>query len=153
MAAMTAHGVEGVRAIPLGEVLGESEPVEVTQREVDLFAEATGDHQWVHVDVERAAASPFGSTIAHGYYTLSLIPRVLPQVLELTGFSLVLNYGCEKVRFPAPVPVGSVLRARVVLDAVADVPGGLQLTLTVTFTADGSPKPACVATILTRQLL
>ncbi|GAA1385818.1 MaoC family dehydratase [Pseudonocardia kongjuensis] len=148
-----ATGTDGVRALPLGEVLGESGPVTVTQRDVDLFAEATGDHQWIHVDPERAAGTPFGGTIAHGYLTLSLVPRLLPEILRLDGFSMVVNYGCEKVRFPSPVPTGSTLRATAVLDDVAEVTGGLQVTITMTITVEGATKPACVVTFLTRHLV
>lgn len=150
---ITAHGLDGVRALPIGVPLGESSPVEITQEAVNGFAEATGDHQWIHVDVERARTGPFGGTIAHGYLTLCLVPRLVPEILQVTGFSLGINYGCDKVRFPSPVPVGSKLRAGAVLDAVTDVPGGVQLTLTVTFTVEGAPKPACVATILVRHLV
>ncbi|HLU54061.1 MAG TPA: MaoC family dehydratase [Pseudonocardia sp.] len=153
MAAVVAHGVEGVKALPLGQELGRSAPYEVTQRAVDLFADATEDHQWIHVDPERARSGPFGGTIAHGYLTLSLIPRLLPEIVEFTGFGMVVNYGCERVRFPSPVPVGSKVTASAALDAVADVPGGVQVTLTVTITVEGAAKPACVATILTRHLV
>jgi acyl dehydratase len=150
---VTAHGIEGVRALPIGEPLGESGPVEITQEAVDAFATATGDHQWIHVDRERAAAGPFGGTIAHGYLTLSLVPRLLPEILDVTGFGLVVNYGCDRVRFPSPVPVGSKVRANAVLDTVADVAGGVQLTITMTFGVEGAAKPACVATILVRHLV
>jgi acyl dehydratase len=150
---VTAHGIEGVRALPIGEPLGESGPVEITQEAVDAFATATGDHQWIHVDRERAAAGPFGGTIAHGYLTLSLVPRLLPEILDVSGFGLVVNYGCDRVRFPSPVPVGSKVRANAVLDTVADVAGGVQLTITMTFSVEGAAKPACVATILVRHLV
>ncbi|WP_181780865.1 MaoC family dehydratase [Pseudonocardia pini] len=149
----TAHGVDGVRALPLGEELGQSDLYEITQEAVDKFADATGDHQWIHVDPERAKDGPFGGTIAHGYLTLSLVPRLLPEILEITGFSLVVNYGCEKVRFPSPVPVGSKVRATAVLDEVTEVKGGLQLAITMTISVEGAAKPACVVTFLTRQLI
>jgi acyl dehydratase len=148
-----ANGIEGVQALPLGEELGQSELYEITQEAVEKFADATGDHQWIHVDPERAKDGPFGTTIAHGYLTLALVPRLLPQILRITGFGMVLNYGCERVRFPSPVPVGSKVRATAVLDAVKEVPGGLQLTVTMTFTVEGAAKPACVVTLLTRQLV
>ncbi|BBG03608.1 MULTISPECIES: MaoC family dehydratase [Pseudonocardia] len=148
-----ATGIDGVRALPRGEVLGESGPVTVTQHDVDLFAQATGDHQWIHVDPRRAAGTPFGGTIAHGYLTLSLVPRLLPEILRLDGFSMVVNYGCEKVRFPSPVPTGSTLRATAVLDEVTEVTGGLQVTITMTITVEGATKPACVVTFLTRHLV
>jgi len=151
--AVVAHGIEGVRALPLGEVLGQSGLYEITQEAVDKFADATGDYQWIHVDAERAKDGPFGGTIAHGYLTLSLVPRLLPEILQITGFNLVVNYGCEKVRFPAPLPVGRTVRATAVLDEVSEVKGGLQLAITMTITVDGAAKPACVVTFLTRQLV
>jgi acyl dehydratase len=151
--ARTALGGEGVRALPLGEELGRSDLHEITQEAVDKFADATGDHQWIHVDPERAKDGPFGGTIAHGYLTLSLVPRLLPEILEITGFSLVVNYGCEKVRFPSPVPVGSTVRATAVLDEVTEVKGGLQLAITMTIGVEDAAKPACVVTFLTRQLV
>ncbi|MFE1176429.1 MaoC family dehydratase [Streptomyces sp. NPDC058773] len=148
-----AHGIEGVRALPIGEVLGQSDLYEITQEAVDKFADATGDYQWIHVDAERAKDGPFGGTIAHGYLTLSLVPRLLPEILEITGFALVVNYGCERVRFPSPVPVGGKVRATAVLDEVSEVRGGLQLSITMTITVEGAAKPACVVTFLTRQLV
>jgi acyl dehydratase len=153
MSAIVVHGVEGVRALPLGEVLGHSEHYEITQAAVDAFADATGDHQWIHVDPKRAKDGPFGGTIAHGYLTLSLVPRLLPEIIQLTGFSMVVNYGCDRVRFPSPVPVGSTVRATAVLDKVTEVTGGVQLTITMTITVEGAAKPACVVTFLTRQLV
>jgi acyl dehydratase len=147
----TVDGIEGVKSL-VGESLGPTDWVEITQEMVDLFADATGDHQWIHVDVERAKReSPFGGPIAHGYLTLSLIPRFLPQLTQFTGFSMGVNYGTEKVRFPAPVPVGSKVRVSAVVDEVTDVSGGVQVRQTVTFEAEGSAKPVCVATILVRQ--
>jgi acyl dehydratase len=146
------NGVEGVRSLRIGQKLGHSELYEVTQEAVNKFADATGDHQWIHVDPERAKTGPFGGPIAHGYMTLSLVPRLLPEIIELTGFTMGVNYGCEKVRFPSPVPVGSKVRASAVLDEVAEVQGGVQLTLTMTFAVEGAAKPSCVATILVRQL-
>ncbi|RYF61827.1 MAG: MaoC family dehydratase [Comamonadaceae bacterium] len=151
MSATTVNGVDGVKALPTGELLGYSDWVEITQESVNQFADATGDHQWLHVDPERAKNGPFGAPIAHGYLTLSLVPLLLPQVLELSGFSMGVNYGCDRVRFPAPVPVGSKVRAGVALDSVTDVAGGIQLTVTMTFEIEGGPKPACIATILVRQ--
>ncbi|QZS52513.1 MaoC family dehydratase [Rhodococcus opacus] len=151
MSATTVNGVDGVKALSTGELLGYSDWVEITQESVNQFADATGDHQWLHVDPERAKNGPFGGPIAHGYLTLSLVPLLLPQVLELSGFSMGVNYGCDRVRFPAPVPVGSKVRAGVVLDSVTDVAGGIQLTVTMTFEIEGGTKPACIATILVRQ--
>jgi acyl dehydratase len=146
---------DGIAAVrdAVGEHLGYSDWLEITQDRIDQFADATGDHQWIHVDVERAAnESPFGSTIAHGYLTLSLVSYFLPQVVEVRGISMGLNYGTDKVRFPAPVPVGSKLRAGGELTDVRDVPGGIQTTMTVTVEVEGSDKPACVAEILSRFL-
>jgi acyl dehydratase len=153
MAATVVNGIEGVRALPLGETLGRSELIEITQEAVNQFADATGDHQWIHVDVERATNGPFGGPIAHGYLTLSLVPRLLPEIVEFTGFSLTVNYGCEKVRFPSPVAVGSKLRATAVLDEITEVEGGAQLAITMTIAAEDALKPACVAAILVRQLV
>jgi len=147
----SVDGVEGVKSL-VGTKLGPTDWVEITQDMVNLFAEATGDHQWIHVDVERAKKeSPFGGPIAHGYLTLSLIPRFLPQLTTFTGFSMGVNYGTEKVRFPSPVPVGSKLRARTVVDSVTDITGGVQILQTVSFEVEGAGKPACVATIVVRQ--
>jgi acyl dehydratase len=150
MAHTTAVGVEGVRSL-VGQHLGYSDWREIQQQQVHLFADATGDHQWIHVDPERAAQGPFGGPIAHGYLTLSLTPSFLDEIVEFQGFDMGVNYGCDKVRFPAPVPVGSKLRCGATLDDVTDVPGGIQLVLTLTFEVEGSAKPACVATILVRQ--
>ena len=147
----TVDGVEGVKSL-VGTELGPTDWVEITQDMVNLFADATGDHQWIHVDVERAKKeSPFGGPIAHGYLTLSLIPRFLPELTTFTGFSMGINYGTEKVRFPSPGAVGSNVRARTVVDSVTDIPGGVQIQQTVTFEVDGATKPACVATIVVRQ--
>jgi acyl dehydratase len=152
MTATLVNGVEGIRAPPLGETLGTSDWVEITQDMVNTFAEATGDHQWIHVDPERARKeSPFGGPIAHGYLTLSLVPRLMPEIIEFAGFSLTVNYGCEKVRFSSPVPVGSRLRATAAVQQVTDVAGGVQLAVEMAMTVEGATKPACVATILIRQ--
>ncbi|MFF5636410.1 MaoC family dehydratase [Streptomyces sp. NPDC012825] len=134
----------------VGEQLGYSDWLEVDQKRIDLFAEATGDHQWIHVDPERAAAGPFGTTIAHGYLTLSLLPVFVPQVLAVEGVRMGINYGTEKVRFPAPVPVGSRLRATAVLARVEEVTGGVQVTAAVTVEREGSEKPVCVAESVSR---
>ena len=136
-----------------GELIGSSDWVTITQDEVNLFADATGDHQWIHVDPERAAAGPFGTTIAHGYMTLALLPRLMQQIYRLDGLKLAINYGLNKVRFPAPVPVGSKIRAETSLVEVADVGGGAhQATLSTTVVIDGSTKPACVAESVVRYL-
>ena len=134
----------------VGEILGYSSWHLVTQDQVNEFAEATGDHQWIHVDPERALAGPFGHTIAHGYLTLALGPVLLWEVLEVAGAGVVVNYGANRVRFPTPVPVGSSVRAVVQLLAVEEVAGGVQAALGMTFEIDSSPKPACVAEILFR---
>jgi acyl dehydratase len=150
--AIVVDGLEGVRALTLGETLGTSDWVEITQDMVNLFADATGDHQWIHVDVERATKeSPFGGPIAHGYLTLSLVPRLMPEIIEFSGFPLTVNYGCEKVRFPSPVPVGSRLRATAAVQQVTEVSGGVQLAVEMAMTVEGAAKPACVATILIRK--
>jgi acyl dehydratase len=148
---ITVDGVEGIKSL-IGKDLGKSDWIEITQEQVNLFADATGDHQWIHVDPERAKKeSPFGGPIAHGYLTLSLTPLFLPQLLNFTGFSMGVNYGTEKVRFPSPVPVGSKLRAGAVVEDVTEIKGGVQMQVVVTFEVDGATKPACVATIVLRQ--
>ncbi|MEU5693347.1 MaoC family dehydratase [Actinosynnema sp. NPDC020468] len=118
---------------------------EITQREIDLFADATGDHQWIHVDPERAAAGPFGATVAHGYLTLSLIPLLVREVYAVDGLSMGVNYGLNKVRFPHPVVVGSAVRAGAELLSLTDLPPGKQGVVKVVVEIDGAPKPACVA--------
>ncbi|HET8603904.1 MAG TPA: MaoC family dehydratase [Marmoricola sp.] len=128
-----------------GEDLGTSEWVEVTQERVDQFADATGDHQWIHVDVERAATGPFGGTIAHGYLTLSMVPALGSQVMALDTPGAKLNYGVNKVRFPNPVRVGSRIRAHVALGEVTTIPAGRQLTVRYTIEIEGQDKPGCVA--------
>jgi acyl dehydratase len=130
----------------VGRELGTSEWFEVTQDRVDTFADATGDHQWIHVDVERAEAeSPFGGPIAHGYLTLSLLVPLFAQVLVVTDTAMAVNYGLNKVRFPSPVPVGSRVRLTATLKDVEQVTGGLQLTLSAVVEREGSEKPACIA--------
>ena len=145
----TIEGIDGLKAL-VGEHLGFSEWHEVTQEQVNLFADATGDHQWIHVDIERAKAGPFGGPIAHGYLTLSLAPTLLEEILDVTGVGMSINYGLNKLRFPAPVPVGSKVRAGAVLAHLEDVSGGVQVALNLTFEIEGAPKPACVAEILFR---
>ena len=129
----------------VGEELGTSEWVQIDQHRVDAFAEATGDHQWIHVDVERAASGPFGGTIAHGYLTLSLVPWLGSQVFSLETPGAKLNYGVNKVRFPNPVRVGSRVRNTVSVGDVTDLPSGKQLTLKHVVEIEGEDKPACVA--------
>jgi acyl dehydratase len=129
----------------VGEQLGTSDWVLIDQDRVDRFADATGDHPWIHVDVERAKAGPFGGTIAHGYLTLSLVPWLGSQVFGLETPGAKLNYGVNKVRFPSPVPVGSRVRAHVSVADVTDLPTGKQMTLRFVVEIEGSDKPACVA--------
>ena len=150
--ARTINGVDELKAL-VGQNVGSSDWMEITQDRVNLFAEATGDHQWIHVDPEKAKDGPFGQTIAHGYLTMSLGPVLLPQVVTVTGFSMALNYGLNKLRFPAPVPVGSKLRLSADLLEVEDVAGGVQVTYRLTFEVDGQDKPACVAEAVYRWLL
>ena len=136
-----------------GENIGPSDWVTIAQHDVDLFAEATGDHQWIHVDPEKAADGPFGGTIAHGYLTLSLLPRFFRQMYEVKGVRLAINYGLNKVRFPAPVPVGANVRACTVLVDVHDLGGGtVQATFFTTLEIQGSSKPACVAESIIRYI-
>ncbi|MEU5426356.1 MaoC family dehydratase [Streptomyces olivoreticuli] len=134
----------------VGEELGPSDWLEVDQKRIDLFAAATGDHQWIHVDPERAAAGPFGTTIAHGYLTLSLLPSLVPLLMRISPVRMGVNYGLNRVRFPAPVPVGSRLRARAVITGVSEVEGGVQLTTAVTVEREGGDKPVCVAESVSR---
>ena len=153
MAQTTVEGIEGVQGL-VGQDLGSSEWVEITQEQVNRFAEATGDHQWIHVDPERARReSPFGGPIAHGYLTLSLVSAMLPQVVEMTGFRMGVNYGTEKVRFPAPVPVGARLRYGATLDSATPFDGGIATVLTVTAEVEGAAKPSMVATVVLRRYL
>jgi acyl dehydratase len=147
--ATTIDGIDGLKAC-VGQHLGYSDYVEITQERVNLFAEATGDHQWIHVDVERATAGPFGGPIAHGYLTLSLGPVLLPEILHVIGITMGVNYGTNKVRFPSPVPVGAKLRLGATLAGVEDVTGGAQLTIALVFEIEGAPKPACVAEVVYR---
>lgn len=137
-------------ATKVGEHLGSSDWHHVTQEQVNLFADATGDHQWIHIDVERAKAGPFGGPIAHGYLTLSLAPVLLGQAFQVTGVQMGVNYGANKIRFPSPVPVGSKVRLSAKLLAVEDVAGGKQITIEATFEVEGASKPSCVAELLFR---
>ena len=143
------NGLDEVRAA-VGRHLGHSEWLEITQDRVDLFADATGDHQWIHVDPQRAAAGPFGGPIAHGYLTLSLSNLFLPQIVEVRGVSMGVNYGTEKVRFPAPVLVGSRIRAGAELVEATEVAGGVQTLIRITIEIEGGSKPACVIDSLSR---
>jgi acyl dehydratase len=135
----------------IGQDLGASDWLEITQERIDLFADATGDHQWIHVDPDRAAAGPFGRTIAHGYLTLSLVNLFLPQILEVRGISMGVNYGSDKLRFPAPVPVGSRVRGRGELLEVEETKdGGVQAKIRVTVEIEGSTRPGCVVETISR---
>ena len=133
-----------------GAEFGPSSWIDVPQERIDAFAEATGDRQWIHVDPERAAAGPFGTTIGHGYLTLSLLPAMSYEVVPRQEGGMAVNYGLNKVRFPAPVPVGSSVRAEVALAEATEVSGGLQLVVRATLQIDGNAKPGCVADWVTR---
>jgi len=141
------HGVEELQAA-VGTHLGTSDWHEVTQEQINLFADATGDHQWIHVDPQRAAAGPFGKTIAHGFLTLSLVPLFVGQVYTVQDVRMAVNYGANNVRFPTPVPVGSRLRGSVTLDSVTPSAMGYTVAVTVTVEIEGADKPACVAQML-----
>lgn len=134
----------------VGRHLGHSDWLEITQERVNTFADATGDHQWIHVDPERAKDGPFGACIAHGYLTLSLVNMFLPQIVEVRGIQMAVNYGTDKVRFPAPVPVGSRVRGGGELLTVEDVKGGVQATIRVTVEIEGKDRPACVVETISR---
>jgi acyl dehydratase len=139
-------------AAAVGRHLGYSDWLEVSQERIDTFAEATGDYQWIHVDPERADGGPFGTTIAHGYLTLSLSNFFLPQIVEVQGISMGINYGVNRVRFPAPVPVGSRVRGGAELTAVDPIPGGVQTTMLITLELEQAGKPVCVIESLSRYL-
>jgi acyl dehydratase len=132
----------------VGQSLGTTEWIEVTQQQVDLFADATGDRQWIHIDAERAAKGPFKGTIAHGYLTLSLTPAVIAQVLEIRELTAALNYGLNKVRFPAPVRVGSQVRAAVTVASAQQKTSGVESVFKLTYEIDGQARPACVADVI-----
>jgi acyl dehydratase len=133
-----------------GTHLGSTDWLQIDQQRIDLFAEATGDHQWIHVDPERAAQGPFGKTIAHGYLTLSLANLFLPQLLQVNNVSMGVNYGCDKVRFPAPVPVGSRVRGSGEILSAGEVKGGVQVVVRVTIEVEGSERPGCVIDTISR---
>jgi len=136
----------------IGQRLEPSPWVEVDQQRIDAFADATGDHQWIHTDPARAKDGPFGGTIAHGYLTLSLLIPMWTEILDVREVTTKVNYGLNRVRFPAPVPTGSKLRATATLAAVDPVPGGAQLTADVAIEIEGTSKPACVAQLLVQFL-
>jgi len=150
MGTIEVQGIEGMQSL-LGKEIGPSEWRTVTQADIDTFAELSGDDQWIHVDVERAKSeSPFGTTIAHGNLTLSLVDGFRKELISSSGFALGVNYGWNKIRFPAPVPVGSKLRLGATLHDVTDVAGGIQMTIEFSFEVDGATKPSCVAQVLFR---
>jgi acyl dehydratase len=146
---LTITGVDELKS-KVGEELGVSEWHEVTQESIDDFARVTGDDQWIHVDPERAKDTPFGGTIAHGYYTLGLGPRFSYDMFSIEGFAFGINYGLNRLRFPAPMPVGGKVRMRATLTSVEDIPGGVQIMVTQTFEREGGEKPVCVAETLAR---
>lgn len=144
-------GLDELQAL-IGQEVGVSPWTEIDQARIDAFADATGDHQWIHVDVERCRReSPFGTPVAHGFLTLSLISGMYDQAVRLNGARLVVNYGLNKVRFPAPVPVGSRVRARMTLTAIAPFDGGAQLEWEVLMERDGGERPVCAAELLVRR--
>jgi acyl dehydratase len=141
---VVVQGVEGLEAL-VGRHVGDSDWLEITQERVQGFADATGDHQWIHVDPERARAGPFGGPIAHGYLTLSLVSYFLPRVWQVEGFAMGVNYGLERLRFPAPVPVGARVRLGADLAEVTPVGGGVQVAVDLTVEVEDGTKPALVA--------
>ncbi len=155
---MAAHALTriahlGSLAGRIGQEIAVSDWITVDQPMIDKFADATGDHQWIHVDAARAAEGPFGKTIAHGFLTLSLLPLMAASALEITDVRMGINYGLNRVRFPAPVPVGSRLRGHFKLLAYEAIAGGAQLTLEVTMQREGGDKPVCVAESLSRRFV
>jgi acyl dehydratase len=146
---LTLTGLDELKA-HAGQKVGVSDWHDVTQEAINEFAEVTGDHNPIHVDVEWAKQTPFGGTIAHGYYTLSLAPMFSYALMSVQGFAFGVNYGVNRVRFPAPLPVGSRVRMHMMLGSVEDVPGGVQMTTELTFEREGEEKPVCVAESLAR---
>lgn len=136
----------------VGKHLGYTDWMVIDQDRINRFADATGDHQWIHVDEEKAKEGPFGATIAHGYLTLSLTNLFLPQLITVENISMGINYGVNKVRFPAPVRVGSRIRGGAEIVEVEDIPGGVQAIIRITVELEGSDKPACVVDNVTRYL-
>lgn len=151
---MTTHFADPAALLSaVGADLGTTEPITITQEQIDKFAEATLDNQWIHCDIERARNGPFGAPIAHGYLTMSLAGHFLAELARVEGISMGINYGTEKVRFPAPVPVGSQLRGRGELIEAKEVPGGVQATIRITIERDGSDKPAAIVDTISRYLV
>ena len=145
----TIEGPDELRSL-VGQEIGVSAWLAVDQDRIDLFADATDDHQWIHVDPAKAAEGPFGAPIAHGYLTLALLPPLMNNIFEVTGKRMGVNYGLNKVRFPAPLPVDSLVRVRLGIAAVEDVPGGVQVVWLATVERQGGDKPVCVAESITR---
>ncbi|MFI1812932.1 MaoC family dehydratase [Streptomyces sp. NPDC020422] len=146
---ITVDGIDALKKLA-GSELGTSEWIDIAQERINGFADATGDHQWIHVDVERAKEGPFGAPIAHGYLTLALFIPLFTELLDVQGVATKVNYGLDKVRFPAPVKVGSRLRLVGTLASVEDVPGGVQIAVDGTIEIEGAAKPACVLRSLSR---
>ncbi len=137
----------------VGREIGVSDWITVDQQRIDLFAQATGDHQWIHIDPARAAKGPFGTTVAHGFLTLSLLPELTAAAFDVADVRMGVNYGLNKVRFTNPVPAGARVRGRFVLQAYEPIEGGAQLSVTATIELEGSPKPACVAESISRRFV
>ena len=151
MATRVITGTDELKSL-VGEHLGYSDYMEITQERVNKFADATGDHQWIHVDPERAKDGPFGTTIAHGYLTLSLCVPLMSRTLGLTGYRMGINYGVNRVRFPAPLPSGSRIRGRFTVQSVDEVEGGEQGVVLATIEREGADKPVCVAELVVRMM-
>jgi acyl dehydratase len=149
---MSFASIDDLRAA-VGTEVGVSDWITVDQDRINLFADATEDHQWIHLDAEKAALGPFKTTIAHGYLTLSLLPRLSEGITKVEGVKMGVNYGLNKVRFPAPVPSGSKVRARFTLLSVEDIEGGIQLVTQATIEREGGDKPCCVAETVSRMYL
>ncbi|MCB0991448.1 MAG: MaoC family dehydratase [Acidimicrobiales bacterium] len=149
MAATEINGLDDLES-RVGSHLGYSEWHNVSQEQVNTFADATGDHQWIHIDVERAKAGPFGGPIAHGYLTLSLAPMLMAEIMTVKGVAMGVNYGADKIRFMSPVPVGSNVRAGAEVVSVDRFDGGAQYKIKMTFEVEGTEKPACVAEVIYR---
>jgi acyl dehydratase len=143
------HGFDGLKA-RIGQHLGYSDWLEVTQDRINMFADATRDHQWIHIDVERAKSGPFGGPIAHGYLTLSLVIPLWTEVLEVRGVTMGVNYGLNRVRFPAPLPAGAKIRLGATLAALTEVPGGAEALVDAVIESDAAAKPVCVAQVVYR---
>ena len=147
MTSRTFENLEAFRAA-VGEELGTGDWHTVTQDQINLFAEATGDHQWIHVDPEKAAQGPFGTTIAHGYLTVSMLPTLAQSIYQIDGLTMGVNYGINKLRFPSPVPVDSRIRATATLREIADIPIGTQAVISFVVELEGAEKPACIADVV-----